>query len=153
MTPEQRAVRELDRVMAKRVSFLDKAGKPVVPVRDCGCEIHDEPHWLHLDRVIRSLNMNLLRKAHGSHGSLALRGFAMEEQARLNDKCVAMRRAGIDKIVYADPDAEEYYTMRREAKGEFDRLIEEERKALASGHLILIQPKSPGAATDSEGGT
>lgn len=138
--------------MAKRVSFLDKSGNPVAPVRDCGCEIHDEPHWLHMDRVIRSLNMNLLRKANGANGSLALRGFAMEEQARLNDKITAMLRAGVDKIVYADQEAEEYFTMRREAKGEFDRLVEEERKAIASGGLVLIKPAATGGAGAGEAG-
>jgi hypothetical protein len=59
--------------------------------KDCECITHDGPHFLHMDALDWERNLKHL-KAGG------VRGFVVEEQARLREKLWHMERLGISHI-------------------------------------------------------
>ena len=66
-------------------------GEIVELPKDCGCVIHEGPHWLHMDDVRHDLNRRLL--------DTSPMGFAIEEQARLGDKLHEMTTRGIKRLI------------------------------------------------------
>jgi hypothetical protein len=60
--------------------------------KDCGCVIHDGPHWLYWDTVQLRLNLQQLVQVQSIE---SLRAFGFMEMSRLNDLEAAMRLAGM----------------------------------------------------------
>jgi hypothetical protein len=75
-----------------------KDGSTVTLEKDCECQTHEGPHWLHMDSLHREMNQDFLKKAQAGN-SLAAMGFAQEEQARLSEKLWAMESRGIAEIL------------------------------------------------------
>lgn len=66
--------------------------------KDCDCLTHDGPHWVHMDRVWRAMNQELL-----SIGTdLAIRGFVQEDLARLQIKEREMQCQGIKRLIESE---------------------------------------------------
>lgn len=72
-----------------------KSGETVEAAKDCECNTHNGPHWIHTDRIWKEHNLSLKEKG----TELALRGYIQEEIARLNDKKWQMQAHGIAEIV------------------------------------------------------
>ncbi|MBC8488474.1 MAG: hypothetical protein H8D45_20800 [Bacteroidetes bacterium] len=51
--------------------------------KECGCIIHNEPHWIHMDRLIHKRNKQHLDNAKNKH---SLRAVALLETERLKEK-------------------------------------------------------------------
>lgn len=69
-------------------------GEIVELEKDCGCIIHEGPHWLHMDAVDKDLNQQYLRP-----DFLSLHAFAAAEQRRLEIKLREMESRGIARII------------------------------------------------------
>ena len=73
-----------------------------VEPNDCGCIHHPGiPHWLHMDRLTRTLNSRLYNPDKPSRS--AFFAFAKEEAARLRIKAHEMEKRGISAIIGDDP--------------------------------------------------
>lgn len=67
-------------------------------VKECGCTLHDGPHWLHMDAVSHRLNQPLRdRAARGD--ALAVSGLAVAEIARLREKRYQMESRRIVQLL------------------------------------------------------
>lgn len=68
--------------------------------RDCECQTHDGPHWLHNDILSMRLNLEMLEQATTYWGVLA---FGDHEQMRLQELAWAMQQAGMaqDETIWA----------------------------------------------------
>lgn len=77
-----------------------ESGEIVELVKECGCldELHQGPHWLHMDEVDRDLNAKLL----DGHGSLSRYAFVKAEVRRLDQLEYEMRRRKIVRIIRPD---------------------------------------------------
>jgi hypothetical protein len=62
------------------------------PTNDCGCIIHEGPHFLHMDRLDWERNINRLRETGG------VRGFVIEEAARLRELAHQLQAHGMDRL-------------------------------------------------------
>lgn len=72
----------------------------MLPAKDCACATHEGPHWLHMDALWRARNRAILQRmrdalAAGNHwdASLAAFAFAREEECRLAEKALHLRRS------------------------------------------------------------
>jgi len=91
-------------------------GTIVTLEKDCGCIIHDGPHWLHADAVWKRLNnehkdklgrrieelmaaKEALRQPDIWNVELAWRAYAKEEQMRLAEKLRNMECLGIEELL------------------------------------------------------
>ena len=69
----------------------------IIPLpKDCGCQTHDGPHWLHMDGIDRSLNRSLLD---GATNSEQIQAYAKAEQRRLKEKLREMKARNIVEIL------------------------------------------------------
>lgn len=73
-----------------------KTGEVIELTKDCGCQHHDGPHWLHMDEYWKRKNLELRSKDNG----LSDLGFAVEEAARLREKYYEMIKRGIVRLIY-----------------------------------------------------
>lgn len=73
-------------------------GSVVELVKDCGCVIHEGPHWLHMDEVSKRLNQPLREKAL-TGSQLAAYALATEEIARLREKRYQMESRRIAQLL------------------------------------------------------
>ena len=73
--------------------------------KDCGCTCHNGPHWLYIDELQFTLNLQILEKG----GQLALYGFAIVEATRLADKIHELK-----KLVHSEDATFELPTGYRE---------------------------------------
>lgn len=76
-------------------------GRTVELEKDCDCALHAGPHWLHMDRLWRVLNRQLVSpdgktEVQRHYGIL---GFSMEEAVRLDVKLRHMQRTGIARLI------------------------------------------------------
>lgn len=86
--------------------------------KDCGCTIHDGPHWLHMDWVVKRINMKYMQHLYEAleatlstppEGMMiaqmavtcAHQAVCQAEQRRLREKLDHMERCGIKTISYA----------------------------------------------------
>ena len=81
-------------------------GKVVELGKDCGCALHDGPHWVHMDEVDKTLNRRHLETAQRQMASgnvegasLSLRAFSQAEQIRLQEKLRQMKQRGIQELI------------------------------------------------------
>lgn len=65
-------------------------GEVVELVKDCGCLVHQGPHWIDVDEMDRRSNKEILDRG-------CWRGFVIEDLARLQRKLVWMKRLGIQR--------------------------------------------------------
>ena len=75
-------------------------GQIITLEKDCGCIIHEGPHWLHMDEVSRKLNYQILERG----GQFAGIAFAREERVRLQNKERNMTTRNIVEIIREDTD-------------------------------------------------
>lgn len=75
-----------------------ESGQVVVLEKDCHCITHDGPHWLHMDRIDRSLNDRYKARAMEGH-PLAVRAYAQLELRRLKEKESNMNARRIVEIL------------------------------------------------------
>lgn len=76
-----------------------KNGEVVNLEKECDCIIHDEPHWIHADRIWKQSNRGSLNLGRLSNSYHTLRGFAIEELMRLKQKEYEMRCKKIVEII------------------------------------------------------
>lgn len=74
-------------------------GRTVELEKDCECITHDGPHWLHMDRIDKELNAELL--ARGDY--LSLIAFAQGESRRLDEKLRNMESRKISELISQNP--------------------------------------------------
>lgn len=74
------------------------SGEIVVLEKDCGCVIHDGPHWLHMDDMDKRLAAPLRERALRGE-FLAVHAYAQAEQRRLNTKLQEMETRRIEEIL------------------------------------------------------
>jgi hypothetical protein len=81
-------------------------GEIVTLEKDCNCVTHNDPHWTYMDRVSRNLNRRIAYEADGTlkRDFFALYGFAIEEQARCDQKIRDMQRRGIVRLIHEESD-------------------------------------------------
>lgn len=72
-----------------------ESGEIITLPKECHCSTHDEPHWLHMDRLDRDRNRKLLEQ----QTFLGCMGMATEEVARLREKERNFRRLGIVRLI------------------------------------------------------
>ena len=70
-------------------------GTIVTLQKDCECQTHDGPHWLHMDAMYRASNRALLAKG----TFLAVHGFMIEDSARCKEKLRQFKQHGIAKLL------------------------------------------------------
>jgi hypothetical protein len=88
-------------------------GEIVELQKDCGCLHHDGPHWLYIDLQWHKDNRELLYDENGEVRSslhshevyLAMRGYAIEELARLRNFGNDMKRHKIKRLI-REPDSQ-----------------------------------------------
>ena len=73
-------------------------GSVVELEKDCGCVIHEGPHWLHMDEVDKQLNARLRERAFKGE-FLAVHAFALAEARRLGEKLREMESRNIEEIL------------------------------------------------------
>ena len=81
-------------------------GKVVELGKDCGCALHDGPHWVHMDEVDKTLNRRHLETAQRQMASgnvegagLSLKAFAEAELVRLQEKRRQMEQRCIQELI------------------------------------------------------
>lgn len=84
-------------------------GRVVVLEKDCGCldEIHEGPHWLHMDRFDRERNREYLARAtavpttpaEDAASRLAFQAHVQGEQVRLANKLRSLTSRGIAELL------------------------------------------------------
>ena len=70
-------------------------GEFVTLDKECACLHHEGPHWLHMSKVSRSLNLKIGERG----GQLANYAFAKAEIRRLDELLYEMRIRDIAEIV------------------------------------------------------
>lgn len=76
-------------------------GRVVALPKDCACQTHDGPHWLHMDRIDRDQNRGLLQAAR-RNGTLVvalLHEHAAAELRRLAEKDKHLRANRVARII------------------------------------------------------
>lgn len=81
-----------------------KNGRVIRFPKDCGCATHDGPHWLHMDRTSRAINVRRVLDRGANLDMLTLMGFGQEERARLSELGFQMRRHQVEQM-FTDDDA------------------------------------------------
>lgn len=71
---------------------LLKDGTVIALQKECECTIHDDPHWLYMDRSWHARNQQLLYAGNTS-------GFMVEEIARLDQLFMYMLQYGIERFL------------------------------------------------------
>lgn len=74
-------------------------GETVPLEKDCGCVIHDGPHWLHMDDVDERLNRPLRERAMRGESMVVIQAYAQAELRRLREKGREMARRNIVEIL------------------------------------------------------
>lgn len=71
--------------------------------KDCTCQSHDGPHWLHMDEVARQMNSEIAEQSRNTSDGLTARllfdRFCEEEMVRLERKKREMEHLGITRII------------------------------------------------------
>lgn len=69
-------------------------------VKECGCIIHDGPHWLHMNAILRKINADWLENAvqRGGWTYQLLAGYAIRESDRLRELRWSMERNHVEEI-------------------------------------------------------
>ena len=73
---------------------LTQDGNTIPLEKECDCIIHDDPHWIHMDRLKRHLNKKYLENPTDSN----MRALSILESARLSEKEFHFNRLGITQI-------------------------------------------------------
>ena len=84
--------------MAEKYAAKLTNGEVITLEKECECVIHDEPHWIHLDRLLKKLNEPLFELILKSD-VLAVRVYAVKENARLKEKIRQMEQQKIVEII------------------------------------------------------
>ena len=81
-------------------------GEIVTLEKECNCINHNEPHWVHMDRVHRERNRELLNPDGKSPEQryYVVMGIAKEEIARLDEKMSNFKRLGIARLIPESTD-------------------------------------------------
>ncbi|KKN58796.1 hypothetical protein LCGC14_0548910 [marine sediment metagenome] len=73
---------------------LTADGSTIPLEKECECIIHDEPHWIHMDRLKHELN----KKYYDKPTTLNLKALAILEASRLKEKEYHFKRLNIIEI-------------------------------------------------------
>lgn len=76
-----------------------RCGTATVLRKDCSCETHDGPHFLHADRSWRNANRRMVLDIKGGPNWLSLVGYGSEEQIRLRALRESMEAKGIFSLL------------------------------------------------------
>lgn len=85
--------------------------EPIKLEKDCSCIVHEGPHWIYCDTQWRKSNLR--------HRDTSIRGFIVEEVARLNEKEYQMRTHDVGGY---EKRADGYYRLMTWQEGVDDML-------------------------------
>jgi hypothetical protein len=79
------------------------SGEIIELPKECDCVTHDDPHWLHMDKITRDQNASFLDRIKLSNDPMweaALNNLSASEDARLKEKMFNMNRLKIERLIY-----------------------------------------------------
>lgn len=111
-------------------------GQVITLEKNCDCIDHNEPHWVHMDRVTHALNKKGLDPAGKDRFQqwLGTLGYAKEEEARLGEKLRMFNNLGIVRLI-EEPSDELTDIQRQQIKQHYEDLRPAEPKQLPHEYL------------------
>jgi hypothetical protein len=100
------------------------SGEIITLKKGCECAVHNEPHWVYMDRVSRELSRKLIdpEGKTAEQRYYGLLGRAKEEAARLDQKLRMMNSLGIVRLI-AEPSDELTDIQRQQIKQNYESML------------------------------